>query len=73
MWSDQCLEADGCSSIDGLEGQHHCFESDVGCNRKPVEVMKEGGQMGEFGQTVNKACCSILDMLQWNYAHVPRC
>ena len=36
-WSDQCLEVDGCSSVDGLEGQNHCLESDVGCNRKPVK------------------------------------
>ena len=29
---------DWCSSVDGLEGQHHCLESDAGRNRKPVEV-----------------------------------
>ena len=39
MWSDQCLEVDGCSSFDGLEGQHHHFESDVGHNSKLVDVM----------------------------------
>ena len=45
-----------CSSVDGLEGQCHHLESDVGHNRKPVEVMEEGGHMGEFGKIVNKAC-----------------
>ena len=46
MWSDHCLEVDGCSSVDGFEGQHLHFESDAGCNRKPVEVSEEGGHMG---------------------------
>ena len=49
MWSDQGLEVDGCSSVDGLEGQHHHAESDAGRNRKPVEIMEEAGHMGEFG------------------------
>ena len=48
VWSDQCLEVDGCSSIDGLEGQHHRLELDAGRNRKPVEVMEEQGHRGEF-------------------------
>lgn len=45
---DQCLEVGGCSSVDGLEGQHHDLELDAGHNRKPVEVSEEGGHMGEF-------------------------
>ena len=49
MWSDQCLEEDGCSFVDGLEGQHHHLESDAGRNRKPVEVTEEGGHVGQFG------------------------
>ena len=32
--SDQCLEVDGCSSVNGLEGQHHRPESDTGRKRK---------------------------------------
>ena len=36
MWSDQCLEVDGCSSVDSLEGQHHHLEWDAGPNGKPV-------------------------------------
>ena len=43
---DQCLEVAGCSSLDGLECQHHNLELDAGCNRKPVEVTEEGGHMG---------------------------
>ena len=49
VWSDQFLEVEGCSSVDGLEGQDHCLESYAGCNRKPVEVKEEGGHMVEFG------------------------
>ena len=49
MWFDQCLEVDGCSSIDGLEVQHHLLESTAGPNRKSVEVMDEAGHMVEFG------------------------
>ena len=64
LWSDQCLEVDGCSSVDVLEGQHQCLESDAGRNRKSVEVTEEGGHMGEFGKIVNEARCSVLDMLQ---------
>ena len=41
MWSDQCLEVDGCSSVDGLESQQHRLEPRAGRNRKPVEVMEE--------------------------------
>ena len=47
--SDQGLEVDGFSSVDGLEVQHHHLESDVGRNRKSVEVTEEAGHMGEFG------------------------
>ena len=39
MCSDPCL--DGCSSVDGLEGQNQRLESDSGRNRKPVEVAEE--------------------------------
>ena len=62
--SDQCLEGDGCSSVEGLEAQHHPLESDGGRNRKPVEVTQETGHMGEFGKIENKAHCSILDTMQ---------
>ena len=48
MWSDQCLEVDGCSSVDGLEGQRHHLELDAGYNRKPVVVMEEEGHMENF-------------------------
>ena len=48
MWSDQGLEEDRFSSVDGLEVQHHRLESDVGRNRKSVEVTEEAGHMGEF-------------------------
>ena len=65
VWSDQCLEVDGCSSVDGLEGQHHHLDLDAGRSRKPVEVMVEGGHMGEFGRKRNEARCSVLDTLQW--------
>ena len=34
----QCLEADGCSSVEGLEGQHHYLELDVGHNRKSGRI-----------------------------------
>ena len=54
-WSDQGLEVDGFSSVDGLEVQHHHLESDVGRNRKPVEVMEEAGHMGESGWIANEA------------------
>ena len=30
-WSVQCLGIDGCSSVGGLNGQHHHLESDAGC------------------------------------------
>ena len=53
------------SFVDSLEGQHHRLELDPGRNRKPVEVMEEGGHIGEFGKIVNKACCSVPDTLQW--------
>lgn len=50
MWSEQCLEVDGCSSVDGLEDQHPHLGSDVGRNRKTVGVTEEGGgHMGEYG------------------------
>ena len=63
--SHQCLEVDGRSSIDGLEGQCCRLESDADRNRKPVEVTEEEGcHMGQFGQIENKARCSVLDMLQ---------
>ena len=52
MCSDQCLDADGFSSVDGFEGQHHCIDLDVGRNRKPVEVTEEGGR-------INSAQCTI--------------
>ena len=65
MWSDQCLEVDGCSFVDGLEGQHHCLGLDAVCNRKPVEVTEEESHMGEFGKIVNEVRCSVLDTLQW--------
>ena len=55
MWADQGLEVDRCSSVDGLEDQNHCLESDAGRNRKPVEVTEEVGRIGEFGKIVNKA------------------
>ena len=48
MWSEQCLEIDGCSSIDSLECQHHHLESDMGCNKKPVEVTEEEGSCGRI-------------------------
>ena len=60
---DQYLEVNGCSSVDGLEGQYHHLESYAGCNRKPVEVTEEGVHMGEFGQIENKAHCRFLDIL----------
>ena len=63
MWSDY-VEVDGCSSVEGLEGQHHRLESDVGRNRKPVEVTEEEGHMGEFGKIVNEVCCILLYTLQ---------
>ena len=49
MCSDQCLDADGFSSVDGFEGQHHCIDLD---GRKPVEVTEEGGR-------INSAQCTI--------------
>ena len=61
MWSDQCLEVDGCSSV---EGQHHRLELDAGRNRKPAEVMGEGRHMGEFGKIVNEVRYNVLDKLQ---------
>ena len=51
MWSDHCLDVDGCTSVDGFEGQHHHLELDAGHNRKPEEVTEEEGHMGEFGKT----------------------
>ena len=57
MWSYQCLEVDGCSSISGFEDQHHHPESDLGRNSKPVEVTEEGCHMGEFGKIVNEVGC----------------
>ena len=59
------MEVDGHSFVDGLEGQNRHLESDAGRNRKPAEVTKEGGHMGEFGKIVNEARCSVLDTLQW--------
>ena len=64
MWSDQCLEVDGCSSVDGLEGQHYHLESNAGHNRKPVEFTVEVGHMEEFWKIVNEAHCSVLYTLQ---------
>ena len=61
----QCLEVDGCSSVDSLESQHQCLELDPGLNRKPVKVKEEGGRMRVFGWIVNQARCSVLDTLQW--------
>ena len=29
LWSDQCSEVGGCSSVDGLEGQHHRLKLDA--------------------------------------------
>ena len=52
VWSDQCLEVDGWSSVNGLEDQHHRLESDVGHNRRPVEVIEEAGHKGEFGKSL---------------------
>ena len=48
MWTDQCLEVDGCSSDDNLEGEEHHPELDAGSNRKPVDVMEEGGSHGRI-------------------------
>ena len=58
------VEIDRCSSVDGLEGQHHRLESVAGRNRKPAEVTEELGHMEEFGKIVNEAHCSILNTLQ---------
>ena len=74
MWSDQCLEVDGCSSVDFFEVQHHLLESDAGHNRKSVEVTEEGVTWGKVGMIVNKVRCSVLDTLQrfnrigWEYS-----
>ena len=65
MWYDQCLEVDGCSSVDGLEGQHHRLESDAGSNRKPVDVMEEGWSHGRTWEDCKHTRCSFLDTLQW--------
>lgn len=68
------MEVDGRSSIDGLEVQYHCLESDAGSNRNLVEVT-EGGHIGEFGKIVIKLRCSILDTLHrfirrgWESSH----
>ena len=56
-----------CSSVDGLEGQHHHLESDASCKRKPVEGTEEGRNMGTFGYIEKKPCCSVLDTLLWFY------
>ena len=48
LWFDKCLEVDRCSSVDGLEGRHHCLELDAGRNRKSVEVMEEAGSHGRI-------------------------
>ena len=48
VWSDQGLEVDGFSSVDGLEVQHHHLESDAGRNRNPVEVTEEADHTGAF-------------------------
>ena len=40
-WSDQCLEVDRFSSIDGHDGQHHHLELDASHNRRPVGVTWE--------------------------------
>ena len=62
MWSDQCLEVDSRSSVDVLEGQHLCLESDVGRNRKSEEVTKEAGHMGEFGNWSSQEGVAVVQV-----------
>ena len=39
-----------CESYEGLEGQYYLLELDEGCNRKPVEVIKEGVTWDNLGR-----------------------
>ena len=48
IWSEQCLQVDECSYVDGLEGQHHHLESGADHDRRPVEVPEGGGSHGRI-------------------------
>ena len=70
VWPDQCLVLDGCSSVDGLESQHHRLESDAGRNRKPVEVTEEGGRDDECDlppASVKKYLACFQEVIHVNY------
>ena len=63
VWSDQCLEVDGCSSIDGLEGQHHCLESDAGITSSHLLW----GKIRSCGSCGGKIC--MIEPEQWFWGH----
>ena len=67
MWSDQCLDVDGCSFGDGLEGQHHCLKSDAAATGSQFRSwVMEGGVsfLTRIWKDCKHARCSVFDTLQ---------
>ena len=42
----KCLEVDGCSSVDGLQRQHNCLDSDAGRVLDTLQWFSHRGQEG---------------------------